>query len=599
MLGDRSALKQVLNTVSTVVSDPRLTESALNWGTQISPHRLLPVLRGSLRPAVNWSLSTVGLFMTPSFITHIGLICAWFFPPILITWTIDILLCKLISKAIPFPEADGTISSEEQSRNRSRSRSRNKSKGHSRAGHMPTIRHPPYEDERWIPTPEPEESDSEDEETPRQRAVTLDAYSPQVRPMRPPSSLPEAQRRVSENDTYEVGNAYEASPIVQANSNSTFLTMPTTSRRDHERQSETDWDEGQGSFPTTQEGISSTAGETSSSGLSRGMVAVNIIPEPISTPAPLPDIILSQKLSRLVDLVIYVIIFMVGVVLFYTPGGEKRSQVIFIATISLIWLFSRRIIPHSWTKVLHPTLTTSLLASFGILGIGSTIGLNRQQTYDLFYKEMTYLDFLDPFSKEGIVVPGAGDILESVLDAGTVGLAFTIFDYRRDLYHNFFRIFLVVLPNCVLSLLLWPYLARQIGLLPEQAIDWAGRSMSAPLALELLKATKGDRNLGAVLVYLTGIAVTVFRTPMFRLFRIRPASAKTHEDYFTIGVTVGALGGVIGTSGLFKRHRRAAGTATIALVIYAIIMLCLVAVPIVSQFLDTLVGRPSGGRSEL
>lgn len=466
---------------------------------------------------------------------------------------------------------------------------------------MPSNRHPPYEDERWIPTPEPEDSDSEGEYSPRQRAVTLDAYSPQVRPIRPPSSLPEAQvqRRLSENVTRGVGDAHEATSAVQATSSSTFLANPTTNRCDHERQSETDWDEGQGSFPATQEGISSTAGETTSSGLSRGLVAVNIIPEPISTPGPLPDVLLSQKLSRLIDLVIYVIVFLVGVVLFYTPGGENRSQVIFIATISLVWLFSRRIIPHSWTKVLHPTLTTSLLASFGILGIGSTKGFNREQTYDFFYKEMTYLEFLDPFSKEGIVVPGAGDILESVLDAGTVGLAFTIFDYRRDLYHNFFRIFLVVLPNCVLSLLLWPYIARQIGILPAQAIDWAGRSMSAPLALELLKATRGDRNLGAVLVYLTGITVTVFRTPMFRLFRIRTASAKTHEDYFTIGVTVGALGGVIGTSGLFKRHRRAAGTATIALVIYAIIMLCLVAIPIVSQFLDTLVGRQSGGSSEL
>ncbi|KAH9821687.1 LrgB-like family-domain-containing protein [Melampsora americana] len=589
MLGNRSALEQVLNTVSTIIC-MLLLFILLLFLHKVSPHRLLPVLRGCLRPAVNWSLSTVGIFMTPSFITHIGLICAWFFPPILITWTIDILLCKCISKAIPFPEADVTNSSEGHISSRSRSRSRVQS----RAAHMPSIQHAPYEDERWIPTPEPEESGSEDEEAPRQRAVTLDAYSPQIRPINPRSSLPEAQCQLSKNETREIGNAYQdsgTSGTLQGKSNATFLANPATSRPHHERHSETAWNEEQGSFHATQEGIASTAGETCSSGLSRGLVAVNIVPEPISTPAPLPDVILSQKLSRLVDLVIYVIIFLVGVVLFYTPGGENRSQVIFIAMISLIWLFSRRIIPHSWTKVLHPTLTTSLLASFGILGIGSTRGLNRQQTYDFFYKEITYLDFLDPSSKEGIVLPGAGDMLESILDAGTVGLAFTIFDYRRDLYHNFFRIFLVVLPNCVLSLLLWPYLARQIGVLPEQAMDWAGRSMSAPLALELLKATRGDRNLGAVMVYLTSIAVTVFRTPMFRLFRIRTASAKTHEDYFTIGVSVGALGGVIGTSGLFKRHRRAAGTATIALVIYAIIMLCLVSIPIISQFIDTLIGR--------
>lgn len=187
---------------------------------------------------------------------------------------------------------------------------------------------------------------------------------------------------------------------------------------------------------------------------------------------------------------------------------------------------------------------------------------------------------------------GAGDILESVLDAGTVGLAFTVFDYRRDLYNNFLRVFLVILPNCSLSLLAWPFVARHLDVLPSQAIDFAGRSMSAPLALELLKAVGGNKNLGVVLVYMTGIAVSLLRSPLFRIFKIRPASLEAHEDYFTMGVTVGAVGGVIGTSSLLKRHRRAAGTATVALVLYAIIMLGLVAVKPISRFVADIAGGP-------
>ncbi|KAG0144481.1 hypothetical protein CROQUDRAFT_64980 [Cronartium quercuum f. sp. fusiforme G11] len=559
---------------------------------KVSPHRLLPFVCEGLKPAVNFSLSTVGIFMTPCFITlpvhssltlnQIGLICAWFLPPVLITWTIDILLCKLISKAIPFPEEDDEHSLKSKSHPRSRSRSHGQSRRHSQGPRNPVeprasgrLFHPLGEDERWITTPEPEGSDSEDEEEPvRRRAVTLDQYTSQVRPVTlTPSSQPgQMNRHSSANLTpgLVVSSSSGVAPPEQVPSSS---TNSSSTAENYNRENTV------------------TNSDSLNSSLARELVRIEVVAEPMSTPAPSPETVLSQKLTRLVDLVIYVLVFFIGVALFYTPGGKERSQVIFIAMISLIWLFSRRIIPHSWTKVLHPTLTTSLLASFAILGIGATRGLDRQQTYNLFYLQKSYLEFLNPLSHEGLEFPGAGDILESMLDAGTVGLAFTIFDYRRDLYHNFFRILIIVIPNCTLYFLLWPFLAHKIGMIPTLAIDFAGRSMSAPLALELFKATGGDRNMGIILVYLTGITVTVLRTPIFKLFQIRPASLKSHEDYFTIGVTVGAIGGVIGTSSLLKRHRRAAGTATITLVMFAVIMLCLGAVPKLARFLTDLAGK--------
>ncbi|MBW0469924.1 hypothetical protein O181_009639 [Austropuccinia psidii MF-1] len=326
----------------------------------------------------------------------------------------------------------------------------------------------------------------------------------------------------------------------------------------------------------------------------QSFVYVYVAKIPLSMPDASPEILLSRKISRLLDLIIYLIVVLVGLVMFYTPGGQERSQVLFIGTISLLWLFSRRIIPHTWTKVLHPTLTTSLLASVVLMGLGASRGLTMKETLGIFSRDHTYLNFISPFHGGSVKAMGAGDILESILDAGTVALAFTIFDYRKDLYHNFLRTFIVILPNCALSLLVWPLIARKLGILSAQALCFAGRSMSAPLALELFKELGGDRNLGVVMIYLTGIVVTVARTPIFRLFKIKTGSMKTREDYFTVGATVGAVGAVIGTSSLLKRQRRAAGTATIALVMYAIIMLILSSVGTISHFVSSLAGGPSG-----
>lgn len=85
---------------------------------------------------------------------------------------------------------------------------------------------------------------------------------------------------------------------------------------------------------------------------------------------------------------------------------------------------------------------------------------------------------------------------------------------------------------------------------------------------------------------------------MFRLFKIQTASLKTREDYFTMGVSVGAVGGVIGTSSLLKHHRRAAGTATVALVMFCVIMLSLIAVPQISEFVGHLAGKTSSSEGE-
>lgn len=62
--------------------------------------------------------------------------------------------------------------------------------------------------------------------------------------------------------------------------------------------------------------------------------------------------------------------------------------------------------------------------------------------------------------------------------------------------------------NCVAALLLWPYLAGVMGMDGPRAITFAGRFMSTPFGIELLKATGGDESLVVVLICVTGILVS-------------------------------------------------------------------------------------------
>lgn len=59
------------------------------------------------------------------------------------------------------------------------------------------------------------------------------------------------------------------------------------------------------------------------------------------------------------DPVVYFVVFLIGIPLFFTSGGANRSLPLFIGTVALAWIFSRRVVPQPWQKFLHPILVTS------------------------------------------------------------------------------------------------------------------------------------------------------------------------------------------------------------------------------------------------
>ncbi|KAH9442448.1 hypothetical protein Pst134EB_028698 [Puccinia striiformis f. sp. tritici] len=235
-----------------------------------------------------------------------------------------------------------------------------------------------------------------------------------------------------------------------------------------------------------------------------------------------------------------------------------------------------------------PYSSLVLSLSFFVGGLSLLKGHTLSQSLNHYSTGANYLIIFRTSAGWNGSSPGAGDLLSSLLVGGIVALAFPMFRYRADLYNNFFRIFVVVLPNCVVSLLFWPWVAAKMGMSGDRAITFAARFMSTPFGIQFIFATGGDSSLVVVLICITGIFAVIVRDPLFKLCRTRTTPGS--DDYFTIGCTIGIIAAAIGTSSLMTSHSRAAATSTVTFVVYGLALLALVAVPPIANYVGQLAG---------
>ncbi|KAG0150467.1 hypothetical protein CROQUDRAFT_58174 [Cronartium quercuum f. sp. fusiforme G11] len=297
---------------------------------------------------------------------------------------------------------------------------------------------------------------------------------------------------------------------------------------------------------------------------------------------------LVQQIVTWFDPVVYLIIFLTGIPLFFTTRGEIRSLPLLLGTVVLAWIFSRRVVPRSWQMALHPILVTSAITTLAIWMFAAVKGMSLRHALLHYSTGSNYLVIIRNVGRHRLIPPGAGDVMNSILVAGIVCLAFPLFRYRQDLFNNFVRIVVVVIPNCAFALLLCPYLARIMGIDGQGALIFVGRFMSTPLGIEEMRALKGDQGLVVVLICVTGILAVLIRDHFFRLLRVRVTVGS--EDYFTMGMTVGVVAAAIGTSSLLESHPRAAATASVSFVLYGLVLLSLVAIPEVVIFVRHISG---------
>ncbi|EFP79281.1 uncharacterized protein PGTG_05602 [Puccinia graminis f. sp. tritici CRL 75-36-700-3] len=544
---------------------------------RFSPHFLFHHVHSFLHPAAEFLLACMGLFFTSSFILiprrdvmpgkEIGLIAALFLPSLIITWVGTVMIVKAMAYVWPQakvdePEEDNNADVLESDSESGESSKRNRSRNNSQASIGSQVSHHHHRHHHH--------HHSDDSVL-----ASVEAGQSVAHPAPPLTSSPR-----SPNSLIELHSPGDPPPPTEKNPQLTLdnnLTLCATEVVEEEKEKPSD---------PEKKGWHDSLGRCTRS-LAKMKKKLKV-ERPNEDSTMTGEERLARRLEVWFDPAVYLLVLLIGIPLFFTPGGERRTMPLFTGVVALAWLFSRRFVSAPFQKVFHPILVTSFITVFVVWGFGAIKGLTLTQALNHYSTGAQYLILFRRSEGWDGSSPSAGDLLSSLLVGGIVALAFPMFRYRADLYNNFFRLFVVVMPNCAVSLLFWPWVASKMGMAGDRAITFAARFMSTPFGIQFIVATGGDNSLVVVLICITGIFAVIVRDPLFKLCRTRTTPGS--DEYFTIGCTIGIIAAAIGTSSLMSSHSRAAATSTVTFVVYGLALLALVAVPAIANFVGTLAG---------
>ncbi|PMD40721.1 hypothetical protein L207DRAFT_512174 [Hyaloscypha variabilis F] len=297
--------------------------------------------------------------------------------------------------------------------------------------------------------------------------------------------------------------------------------------------------------------------------------------------APLP-LTRPQRWAAFVNLnfdrLTYLILFLfIGLPIYYSTGYAMPAQL----TFNILAYFAALSLPARWRQFLHPVLVSSAITILGVWILGLIRGDSLDTSLKTYKVGTNYLDLWD--GEKHLKMPGAGDLLVSVLDASIVALALPMFSYRLELKRHFFAI---VIPNVAVSvgsLFGYPAVCYAIGISAQRSLAFAGRSLTLALATPAVKNLGGDANTVAALAIMSGILGALIGGRVLDWLKI------PEDDYVTRGVTLGGNSSAIATAVLLVSDPRAAALSSLSMSLFGIITLALTSVPAIVKAIDSLV----------
>ncbi|KAF5027729.1 hypothetical protein F66182_159 [Fusarium sp. NRRL 66182] len=300
------------------------------------------------------------------------------------------------------------------------------------------------------------------------------------------------------------------------------------------------------------------------------------------TPLPLPKAELwAAYISANLDVSIFVgLFFFIGIPLYYSTG---YAMPVHLAVNILSW-FGATAIPAKWKHYLHPVLVSSLTTVLVIWGLAAIRGDGLTPTLYAYRTGAKYIELWRNAAGDHDLLPGAGDVFGTLLDASIVALALPMFQYRRELRTHFISI---VVPNVAISLgslLAYPPLCYACGVSATRSLAFTSRSLTLALAVPATVNLGGDVNTAAALAIISGILGAVLGMRTLRGLRV------PEDDYVTRGVTLGVNSSAIATSVLLRTDPRAAALSSLSMSLFGTITVLFTSIPPAAAFVRGLVG---------
>ncbi|OJD31269.1 uncharacterized protein BKCO1_5000033 [Diplodia corticola] len=281
------------------------------------------------------------------------------------------------------------------------------------------------------------------------------------------------------------------------------------------------------------------------------------------------------------DACIYLsLLLFVGLPVYYTT---TYTMPLFLPLNVLTFLLANAI-PPKIRRLAHPVLTTSLLTVLLIWAFAATKSLPDplRTSLSLYRTQTSYLAYFR--GTQNLPLPGAGDILASLLDASIVSLALPMYQHRRALWRFFFAIFTPCAALALPSLLAYPPLCAAWGVSGARSLAMAPRSVTLALAQLSARNLGGESSAVSPIAVVSGISGPIFGPTILRVLGV------PEDDYVTWGVVLGANSSAIATAMLLEKDRRAAALSSLSMSIFGILFIVLTAIPDVVSFVRGSVG---------
>ena len=273
------------------------------------------------------------------------------------------------------------------------------------------------------------------------------------------------------------------------------------------------------------------------------------------------------------------LLLLIGIPVYFTT----RLTFAIHLPLSVICYFIASSLPPSYTRIIHPVLLSSALTIFGIYLFALSHHHTIQEALHSYTTKTRYPQLFSGQTSR-YPLPGAGDILSSLLDVSIVALALPMYRYRIELRRHFPSILLPNILLAVASLFGYPALSYALSISSSRSLAFASRSLTLALATPATQNLGGDLQLVAVLCIMSGVMGVLIGPTLMKWLRV------PDDDYVTRGVTMGANSSAIATAVLLREDPRAAALSCLSMSVFGTVMVGLCSVPPAVSAVRGLVG---------
>jgi hypothetical protein len=123
------------------------------------------------------------------------------------------------------------------------------------------------------------------------------------------------------------------------------------------------------------------------------------------------------------------LLFFVGLPVYFTTGYSMPAHL----ALSILAFHTALAIPSRWRQFLHPSMVGAVIIIVGIWVLSRCRGVSFDKEIAGYQTKIRYRQVFRGEVTRGGVLPGAGDVLSSVLDVSIVAFALPMFKYRGEL----------------------------------------------------------------------------------------------------------------------------------------------------------------------